>query len=563
MENTWRALSAREIEQLEKQLNSADDWNLVSVVDAFNVEGVHRTHFGGNVFIGADVRIANVGLLAGYRLGDGCCLQNVGELSFTGYRFDFPVEICNEDGSRTITASPDMIVTDACLAASVAADHPLRTLCASAEVYAAMKTGFFGRGVEIRNVRAVRNAYVGEHARLSECTLLENVLVQSSAEEPTFLGAGVVVRNAVLGLQNVVDTNAIVRNVVTGSHVSMTDGLRISHTVVGDNSHLACCEVLHALIYSFHEQHHNNSFLIASTLQGQTNVAAGATLGSNHNGRMNDCDLVAGRGFWPGLCVSVKFPSRFASYTLMAKGDYPYEINLKLPFCLLNNNVHDNVLEIMPAFWWMYNAFALRRNAQKFAQRDKRKVVTQYVHTAPLAPDTVQEIVDALNLIRQEDEALTRGVERSKRSVRILKKKEAEAAYREMLLYYVIDTLKESYDRDPLHLLQMVKQSEREAWANVGGQLMLQEEADKLLQQPSSDWQSMHVRYAEQWERYEQDNRRNACYVLKYLCDAKPDLEKMQMLFEEGADVAARFEARADAERARDLAMKNGMDVGC
>ncbi|MBQ6070439.1 MAG: DUF4954 family protein [Bacteroidales bacterium] len=559
MENTWRALSAQEIEQLEKQLNSADDWNLVSVVDAFKVDCVHRTHFGGNVFIGADVRIANVGLLAGYRLEEGCRLQNVGELSFTGYRFDFPVEVCNEDGSHTITACPDMTTTDACLAASVAADHPLRFMRASAAAYAAMTLGVVGRGTQIRNVQAVRDCYVGENAVLSECTLVENVFVHSSADEPTHLGAGVIVRNVVLGLQNVVDTHAIVRNVVTGSHVSLTDGLRISHTVVGDNSHLACCEVLHALIYPFHEQHHNNSFLIAAKLQGQTNVAAGATLGSNHNGRMNDCDLVAGRGFWPGLCVSVKFPSRFASYTLMAKGDYPYEINLKLPFCLLNNNVHDNVLEIMPAFWWMYNAFALRRNAQKFVQRDHRKVVSQYIQTSPLAPDTVQEIMDALNRMRLEDEALTKGVERSKRAVRILKKTEAEAAYREMLLYYVMNTLKEAYDRDPLHLLQMVKQAERKAWANVGGQLMLQTEVDKMLQQPSSDWKAMHERYREQWERYEQDNLQNACFVLKYLCDAKPDLEKLQMLFKEGVDVVARFEARADAERARDLAAITNM----
>jgi len=291
MENTWRALSAQEIEQLEKQFNSADDWNLVSVVDAFKADGIYRTHFGGNVFIGADVRMANVGLLAGYRLEEGCRLQNVGELSFTGYLFDFPVEVCNEDGSHTITACPGMTVTDACLAAGVAADHTLRSMRGSAAAYASMTVGVVGRGTQIRNVQAVRDCYVGENALLSECTLVENVFVHSSAEEPTRLSAGVIVRNAVLGLQNVVDTHAIVRNVVTGSHVSLTDGLRISHTVVGDNSHLACCEVLHALIFPFHEQHHNNSFLIAAKLQGQTNVAAGATLGSNHNGRMNDCDL--------------------------------------------------------------------------------------------------------------------------------------------------------------------------------------------------------------------------------------------------------------------------------
>ena len=63
-------------------------------------------------------------------------------------------------------------------------------------------------------------------------------------------------------------------------------------------------------------------------------MAAGATIGSNHNSRGADGEIIAGRGFWPGLCVSLKHNSKFASFTIIAKGDYPAELNIPIPFSL-------------------------------------------------------------------------------------------------------------------------------------------------------------------------------------------------------------------------------------
>lgn len=549
----WRTLSAPEIEQLEKQLNSADDWNMVSVVDAFIVDNIRRTHFSGKVFIDENVMLSNVGLIADYKIGKGCKIFNVNEISFSGYSFDFPVEIRNEDGSHTITACPELTTADAYLASEKESEGVLQSMASSAGDLAALSYGHIGQNVEIRNVNALRNVYLEDCTSISESTLLENVFVHSSAEESTRIGAGVIMQNAIVGYQNTVDTNTIARSVVAGNHVSLTEGLRITHCVVGDNSHLSCCEVLFSLMFPFHEQHHNNSFLIASFLQGQSNIAAGATLGSNHNGRKNDCEMRAGRGFWPGLCSSVKFPSDFASYTLLAKGDYPYEIHLKLPFCLINNNVHDNVLEIMPAYWWMYNTFALRRNAEKFRQRDTRKTVSQHIHYQPLAPDTVQEVLAAMNLMMMGEEHLTQGVERSKRKVRILKFREAFAAYREMLIYYAVTTLQNDFDEDLNRLLETVKKAETITWMNVGGQLMRKQDVDLLKATPCADWKSMHDQYDRFWNEYETHNRQTAGHVLKYLCDCKPTKEKLQMIFEEGRDIVRDFDLRADAERERDL----------
>ena len=105
---------------------------------------------------------------------------------------------------------------------------------------------------------------------------------------------------------------------------------------------------------------------------GQSNMAAGATIGSNHNSRANDGEIQAGRGFWPGLCTTLKHSCRFASFVLLAKGDYPAELDIPLPFSLVSDDVAHDRLLVMPAFWWLHNMYALARNTWKFQTRDKR-----------------------------------------------------------------------------------------------------------------------------------------------------------------------------------------------
>ena len=158
---------------------------------------------------------------------------------------------------------------------------------------------------------------------------------------------------------------------------------------------------MNSLIFSSHEQHHNNSFLCASLLYGQSNLAAGATLGSNHNSRGADGEFVAGRGFWPGLCVSIKHNSSFASFTILAKGDYSAELKIPIPFSLVSNDVSNDKLVVMPAYWFMYNMYALARNAWKYVDRDKRIERIQYIEYDFLAPDTINEIVDSIKLLEE------------------------------------------------------------------------------------------------------------------------------------------------------------------
>ena len=57
-----------------------------------------------------------------------------------------------------------------------------------------------------------------------------------------------------------------------GDHCNLKCGARLINSVLGDNSTVSCCEMLSNLIFPGHEQHHNNSFLIAACIKGQSNM---------------------------------------------------------------------------------------------------------------------------------------------------------------------------------------------------------------------------------------------------------------------------------------------------
>jgi hypothetical protein len=185
---------------------------------------------------------------------------------------------------------------------------------------------------------------------------------------------------------------------------------------------------------------------VCITGNGQSNIAAGATIGSNHNSRSADGEIVAGRGFWPGLCVSLKHNSSFASFTIIAKGDYPAELKIPIPFCLVSNDVTNNKLVVMPGYWFLYNMYALERNAWKYRDRDKRTQKIQLIEYDYLAPDTINELFDALIFLEKlqpnkEGFSTITGWENTDRETEIIKVSLAIKIFKELIQYYCVSQL--------------------------------------------------------------------------------------------------------------------------
>src|SRR6202042_3181880 len=200
------------------------------------------------------------------------------------------------------------------------------------------RRGYYGKVGDrtvIKNCKIIKDVWIGSDAYLKGANKLKNLTINSSAENKTQIGEGCEMVNGIVdyGCRIFYGVKAV--RFIMASNSQLKYGARLINSYLGNNSTISCCEVLNSLIFPAHEQHHNNSFLCASLLMGQTNMAAGATIGSNHNSRSADGELVAGRGFWPRLCVSLEPNSRFASFAILAKGASPAELDIPIPFALI------------------------------------------------------------------------------------------------------------------------------------------------------------------------------------------------------------------------------------
>lgn len=617
--DSYRPLRAPEIETLARNGNTCTDWSKILVRDPFVPDLVRGTDFAGLVRIGrlervilshhdlaipagiTDSRIVSCdigdscaihdcGYIAHYQIGDSCILLNNSEIHATNHaKFGNGIvmegedesvrvwiDLMNEAGGRSVLPFDGMICADAWLWAKRRDDAALmerfRALTQAAFETRRGGYGRIGAGSVLKHNRIIKDARIGDCAYIKGANKLKNITINSSDAERTQIGEGVEMVNGIVGYGCRAFYGIKAIRFVLGNNSALKYGARLIHSVLGDNSTVSCCELLNNLIFPSHEQHHNTSFLIASVVQGQSNLAAGCTIGSNHNSRANDGEIQAGRGFWPGLSTSLKHSSRFASYVLLSKGDYPAELDIPLPFCLVNENPARDRLELIPAYWWMYNLYALLRNESKFASRDKRLTRVQALEFSPFAPDTAEEIFRARALLEEwagtaailaeggdaaapgpaalrergravlsgpEDGKIpvhAYGVENSTRPVLVLKAGRGWKAYRRMLHWYAVREILAYFEARPdmtvSDAAEALEGPRERDWENLGGQIAPARKVEALVAEIRSgdlgSWGEIHEAYARLAGEYPLDKARHAWAALRDL-EGWPGIGKKEM----------------------------------
>ncbi|WP_341837606.1 DUF4954 family protein [Chitinophaga pollutisoli] len=586
--NVYRKLKAGEIETLVRNDNTSDDWNNIFVDNEFDPHLVQHCQFYGIVRIGKlepyflefhnlrlpvglyystiascdigdNVVIHNVNSLSHYIIGNDVIISNVNELGVTDHsKFGNGIlkegepesvriwlELCNENGGRSVLPFDGMLPGDAWFWTRNRADEALQNqFKAFTEKQFDKRRGYYGEigdRTVIKNCKIIKDTKIGTDAYLKGANKIKNVTLNSDATAPTQIGEGCELVNGIIGYGCRVFYGVKAVRFVMASHSQLKYGARLINSYLGNNATISCCEVLNSLIFPAHEQHHNNSFLCAALIMGQSNMAAGATIGSNHNSRGADGEIIAGRGFWPGLCVSLKHNSMFASFTLIAKGNYMSELKIPIPFSLVVNDEHDDMLKIMPGYWFLHNMYALARNAWKYVDRDRRTDKTQHLEFDYLAPDSIEEVFTALELFETavgkalgkdrkagralllDDpkqvagmEILAEGCENSSRKTQLLKVDKAYPLFRKLVTLYAMRNLIREYARfgDFAELQTYLKQCRRSAWNNVGGQLIPEDRVNDIKQRIRKNkigsWDALHEAYRENGERYEEDKLRHS-----------------------------------------------------
>lgn len=591
----YRQLSAYEIEVLVRNRNTSDNWNKILVSDAFNPELVKNCKFFGLVRIGKlepfclefsdlkvpvglynssiiscdfgdNVVIDNVTYMSHYIIGNEVIIVNVSELITTDHaKFGNGIikegeeenvriwlEVGNENGGRKIIPFNGMEAGDAFLWSKFRSDERLlQKFEQFTEAKFDQKRGYYGKVGDrtvIKNCKIIKDVWIGTDAYLKGANKLKNLTINSGEEGKSQIGEGCEIVNGIMGFGCRAFYGVKAVRFLMANHSQLKYGARLINSYLGNNSTISCCEVLNSLIFPAHEQHHNNSFLCASTVMGQSNIPAGATIGSNHNSRSADGEIMAGRGFWPGLCVSLKHNSKFATFTMIAKGDYPAELNIPIPFSLISNDVARDRLVVMPAYWFMYNMYALERNAWKYKDRDKRKERVQQLEYNYLAPDSINEIVDSIKLFQKftgkafykknepekeftDDEAVNKGkqlleerdpaveelevlahdFENTKRKKVIIKVVKSYHIFKDIVTFYCInELLHHTMEKGIVGYTKLINSLPAEyvlnEWINVGGQLIPHAEIVDINKKIGDDkiksWDELHLFYQQQSNLY-------------------------------------------------------------
>lgn len=608
-QSNYRKLSALEIEILVRNDNTSDDWNNIFVANEFSPQLVKHCHFFGVVRIGKlepyylefhnlrlpvglynstisscdfgdNTAIHNVNYLSHYIIGNEVIISNVNEMTTTDHskfgngivkdgepeHLRIWLELCNENGGRSVMPFDGMLPGDAWLWTRNRDDHALQEQFKRfTEKQFDKKRGYYGMVGDrcvIKNCKIIKDVTIGTDAYLKGANKIKNVTINSSADATSQIGEGCELVNGIVGYGCRVFYGVKAVRFVMASHSQLKYGARLINSYLGNNATISCCEVLNSLIFPAHEQHHNNSFLCAALIMGQSNMAAGATIGSNHNSRGADGEVIAGRGFWPGLCVSLKHNCRFASFTLIAKGTYMYEMDVPFPFSLVLNDEQHNCLKIMTGYWFLHNMYALARNSWKYIDRDKRTDKTQLIEYDYLAPDSVEEIIQAMELMEiatgrawyarhdpsadvsdrtmqekgkellvHDPETVASlqihatNIENSSRKVQLLKVHRSYPLFRELINLYAVRNILSYIEQNPGHyfnaLRAIVETAERGPWHNVGGQLMKDETLSDLKARIRSgeigSWHALHENYKIIGQQYAIDKLQHAIASLLYV----------------------------------------------
>jgi Domain of unknown function (DUF4954) len=579
----YRKLTAQDIEALIRNRNTSDDWDKIFVAKQFNPELVRNCKFYGLVRIGKlepfylefhnlrmavglynstiissdignNVCIDNVNYLSHYIIGNEVMIANVNELATTDYsKFGNGIlkdgeeektrvwmELCNEAGGRSVIPFNGMLAGDAWLWSKYREDDALLNKFKEfTEKRYDKQRGYYGKVGDrtvIKNCKIIKDVWVGTDAYFKGANKLKNITVNSDEKRTSQIGEGCELVNGIVGYGCRIFYGVKAVRFVMASHSQLKYGARLINSYLGNNSTISCCEVLNSLIFPSHEQHHNNSFLCAALVMGQSNIAAGATIGSNHNSRAADGEIIAGRGFWPGLCVSLKHNSKFAAFTIIAKGDFPAELNIQIPFSLVSNDVTNNKLVIIPGYWFMYNMYALARNEWKYNARDRRTEKIQHIEYNYLAPDTINEMFDALNILEQlqvddAGTAIISGWENSKRQTELHKVPQAILIFKELIRYYGVMEILQHINNNKFADFAALKKTlsakiQRSEWLNVGGQLIQKAETENVKRNIKSgkvkSWVELHDFYRQQGIAYTADKLNHAYTSLLEILNITP-----------------------------------------
>jgi hypothetical protein len=429
----YRALSEKEIRELEKSGCQADSWKHILVRDGFVPARVMQTRFSGEVKLGlfndkvklhgqieqptgiyhsyiinSDVGdntlISDVRYLANYDIGDHVVIDHANSITMSGestFGNGTEIEILNEAGGRELILYDQLSAQVAYLLVTYRHDRPfIDALSGLIRQYVASRKSARGRidaGTQIFNCGDLKNLWIGQDSRLEGCIRLESGTLASSQHDPVFIGTGVIAKNFVVQSGSTVDSGALLVNCFIGQGVQI--GKQLS---VENSAFFANCEGFHGEACSvfagpYSVTHHKSTLLIAGMFSFYN--AGSGTNQSNHMYKLGPVHQgILERGSKTGSFSYLLWPSRAGAYSAIVGKHYANFDTRDLPFSYIVEDHGNSTL--IPAI----NLFTVgtRRDSIKWPNRDRRKDPVKYdlIHFDLFSPYIIAKMLRGIQILQ-------------------------------------------------------------------------------------------------------------------------------------------------------------------
>ena len=433
MASKWRVLTPAEIKQLTNQGCTCGDWSKVQVADGFNAERVKTTHFSGDVrlgvfqkevrfdsgltrptglsnaaihncYIGNNVYINQVkGSIANYQIEDDVVIENIDLLVVEG-RSSFgngtEVAVINEAGGREIPIY-DRLSAQIAYVIALYRHRPkliekLRVMIAQYVDSVTSSMGLVGTGAKIINARTIKNVKIGPAATIEAASRLENGSVNSTPQDPVYIGPGVFAHNFIVCSGSKVTDGAILSNCFVGQATVLAKQYSALNCVFFANCagfHGEACSIFAG---PYTVTHHKSTLLIAG-LFSFLNAGSGTNF-SNHLYKLGPTHQgIVERGSKTGSGAYIMWPARVGAFTVVMGRHYSNFDTSDLPFSYLIEDAGESVL--VPGV--NLRSVGTVRDAKKWPQRDNRKDPNKsdLINFKLLNPYTVGKMLSALEIL--------------------------------------------------------------------------------------------------------------------------------------------------------------------
>ena len=430
-----RPLSEQEISRLIDQGCTCPDWSAIEVADRFDAGRVRTTHFSGRVRLGVFDRqvaffggvekpagISNASIhnctigdnvyidqirncIANYVIEDGVVIENIDQLAVEGpssFGNGTQVAVVNEAGGREIPIYDHLPAHTAYIIAFYRhRPKVIERLTAMIAGYTASVTssvGLVAAGARLINCRTIKNVKIGPSAVVEGVERLENGSVNSSDEDPVYIGPGVYAEDFIVCSGAKITDGVIIAKCFVGQGTELAKQYSAEHSVFFANCggfHGEACAVSAG---PYTVTHHKSTLLIAG-LFSFLNAGSGTNqsnhmykLGPNHQG-------IVERGSKTASDSYMLWPAKVGPFTVVMGRHYRNSDTSDLPFSYLIEHEDESVL----APGVNLRSVGTVRDARKWPKRDRRKDPNKLdlINFKLLSPYTIQRMLNGRRLLEQ------------------------------------------------------------------------------------------------------------------------------------------------------------------